>query len=92
MASTRPGEVVGIDPRTGQVENRESGLDTTRLDGGPWPSTNSQHTSVGTSAIRRFVRPVTWQGAPQEVLPVELTDGYAGIPRRIDGALRMPRG
>jgi NADP-dependent aldehyde dehydrogenase len=60
--------------------------------GGPWPSTNSQHTSVGTSAIRRFVRPVTWQGAPQEVLPVELTDGYASIPWRIDGALRMPRG
>jgi hypothetical protein len=39
--------------------------------GGPWPSTNSQHTSVGTTAIRRFLRPVTWQGAPQEVLPEE---------------------
>jgi NADP-dependent aldehyde dehydrogenase len=60
--------------------------------GGPWPSTNSQHTSVGTSAIRRFLRPLTWQGAPQEVLPAELTDGYAGIPRRIDGVLRVPRG
>jgi NADP-dependent aldehyde dehydrogenase len=60
--------------------------------GGPWPSTNSQHTSVGTSAIRRFLRPVTWQGAPQEVLPAELTDGCTGIPRRIDGALQLPRG
>jgi NADP-dependent aldehyde dehydrogenase len=59
--------------------------------GGPWPSTNSQHTSVGTSAIRRFLRPVTWQGAPQEVLPVELTDGRTDIPRRIDGVLELPR-
>jgi NADP-dependent aldehyde dehydrogenase len=58
--------------------------------GGPWPSTNSQHTSVGTSAIRRFLRPVTWQGAPQEVLPEELTDGYRDIPRRIDGKLVLP--
>jgi NADP-dependent aldehyde dehydrogenase len=59
--------------------------------GGPWPSTNSQHTSVGTTAIRRFLRPVTWQGAPQEVLPPELTDGFSGIPRRIDGVLELPR-
>jgi NADP-dependent aldehyde dehydrogenase len=60
--------------------------------GGPWPSTNSQHTSVGTTAIRRFLRPVTWQGAPQELLPVELTDDFAEIPRRIDGVLQLPRG
>ncbi|WP_346618407.1 aldehyde dehydrogenase (NADP(+)) [Blastococcus montanus] len=58
--------------------------------GGPWPSTNSQHTSVGTSAIRRFLRPFTWQNAPQEVLPEELTDDYRGIPRRIDGQLHLP--
>jgi NADP-dependent aldehyde dehydrogenase len=58
--------------------------------GGPWPSTNSQHTSVGTSAIRRFLRPVTWQGAPAEVLPAELTDDFQGIPRRIDGVLQLP--
>jgi NADP-dependent aldehyde dehydrogenase len=60
--------------------------------GGPWPSTNSQHTSVGTTAIRRFLRPVTWQGAPAEVLPAELTDGYRGIPRRIDGVLQLADG
>ncbi len=59
--------------------------------GGPWPSTNSQHTSVGTTALRRFLRPVTWQGAPQEVLPEELTDGFSRIPRRIDGVLVLPR-
>ncbi len=59
--------------------------------GGPWPSTNSQHTSVGTSAARRFLRPVTWQGAPAAVLPDELTDDYAAIPRRVNGALQPPR-
>ncbi|SCL22931.1 NADP-dependent aldehyde dehydrogenase [Micromonospora pallida] len=59
--------------------------------GGPWPSTNSQHTSVGTTAIRRFLRPVTWQGAPVDLLPQELTDDYRGIPRRVDGVLELPR-
>ncbi|SFN91794.1 NADP-dependent aldehyde dehydrogenase [Geodermatophilus obscurus] len=58
--------------------------------GGPWPSTNSQHTSVGTTAVRRFLRPVTWQGAPAEVLPAELTDDFRGIPRRVDGVLQLP--
>jgi NADP-dependent aldehyde dehydrogenase len=60
--------------------------------GGPWPSTNSQHTSVGTTAIRRFLRPVTWQGAPAEVLPEELTDAYRGVPRRVDGVLQLAEG
>jgi NADP-dependent aldehyde dehydrogenase len=57
--------------------------------GGPWPSTNSQHTSVGASAIRRFLRPVTFQDAPGELLPLELRDQYLGIPRRVDGALHL---
>lgn len=60
--------------------------------GGPWPSTNSQHTSVGTTAIRRFLRPVSWQGAPAELLPPELQDGFDQIPRRVDGRLELPRG
>jgi NADP-dependent aldehyde dehydrogenase len=59
--------------------------------GGPWPSTNSQHTSVGTTAIRRFLRPVTWQNAPSDVLPAELADDFTGIPRRVDGVLELPR-
>jgi NADP-dependent aldehyde dehydrogenase len=56
--------------------------------GGPWPATNSQHTSVGTSAIRRFLRPVAFQNAPEALLPAELRDGYTGIPRRVDGLLQ----
>ncbi|MCW3813488.1 aldehyde dehydrogenase (NADP(+)) [Micromonospora sp. DR5-3] len=59
--------------------------------GGPWPSTNTQHTSVGTTAIRRFLRPVTWQGAPADLLPPELADDYRAIPRRVDGVLELPR-
>lgn len=42
--------------------------------GGPWPSSNTTHTSVGSTAIRRFLRPVTWQNAQQHVLPIELRD------------------
>lgn len=57
--------------------------------GGSWPaSTASVHTSVGASAIRRFLTPVAYQDAPQRVLPAELRDGNpAGIPRRVDGVL-----
>jgi NADP-dependent aldehyde dehydrogenase len=56
--------------------------------GGPYPATTSPlHTSVGATAIRRFLRPVTWQDAPASVLPPELRDEDPGIPRRVDGAL-----
>jgi NADP-dependent aldehyde dehydrogenase len=56
--------------------------------GGPWPATtNALHTSVGTMAIRRFLRPVSWQDAPEALLPAELRDGHTAIPRRVDGAL-----
>ncbi|MGV8881535.1 MAG: aldehyde dehydrogenase (NADP(+)) [Rhodoglobus sp.] len=58
--------------------------------GGPWPSTNSAHTSVGATAIRRFLRPLAWQNAPEAVLPVELRESTAGIIRRVDGTVRMP--
>jgi len=43
--------------------------------GGPWPATtNDTSTSVGTAAIGRFLRPVAYQGAPQELLPAPLRD------------------
>lgn len=56
--------------------------------GGPWPSTNSIHTSVGATAIRRFLRPITYQDAPENVLPPELRNADGGVPRRVDGVLR----
>ncbi|MFY1616167.1 aldehyde dehydrogenase family protein [Micromonospora sp. WMMD736] len=55
--------------------------------GGPWPSTNAVHTSVGATSIRRFLRPLAWQDAPAWVLPEELRDDYAAIARRVDGRL-----
>lgn len=58
--------------------------------GGPWPSTNSIHTSVGVTAMRRFLRPLAWQDAPEHLLPVELRDGDASVPRRVDGKLTLP--
>lgn len=57
--------------------------------GGPWPATNTQHTSVGVTAIRRFLRPLAWQDAPAEVLPAELRDGPVDVPRRVDGVLEL---
>ena len=44
--------------------------------GGPFPATtDSRFTSVGATAIYRFVRPLTWQDWDQELLPDELKDG-----------------
>lgn len=44
--------------------------------GGPYPaSTNFGATSVGTMSIRRFVRPVCYQGLPDSILPDDLVVG-----------------
>jgi NADP-dependent aldehyde dehydrogenase len=41
--------------------------------GGPFPATSAPATtSVGTLAIARFLRPVSYQNLPEELLPVEL--------------------
>jgi alpha-ketoglutaric semialdehyde dehydrogenase len=55
--------------------------------GGPWPATSdSRFSSVGTRAIARFARPVSFQGFLQEALPQELQDSNPlGIWRTIDG-------
>lgn len=43
--------------------------------GGPWPaSTNFGATSVGTLAIRRFLRAVCYQNLPADLLPADLMD------------------
>lgn len=45
----------------------------TMVHGGPYPaSTNFGATSVGTMAIRRFLRPVCYQNIPADVLPADL--------------------
>jgi NADP-dependent aldehyde dehydrogenase len=59
--------------------------------GGPYPATTSiQTTSVGTAAIDRFLRPVTYQDAPSEVLPPVLQeDNPWRLPRRVDGVVQQ---
>jgi NADP-dependent aldehyde dehydrogenase len=59
--------------------------------GGPWPATTSLHTSVGATAIRRFLRPIAFQDAPERLLPAVLRDDALGaLPHRRNGVLRVP--
>lgn len=55
--------------------------------GGPYPATTvAGHTSVGTTSLRRFLRPVVYQNMPQALLPEVLRDGNPlSVPRRVDG-------
>lgn len=55
--------------------------------GGPWPSTTSAgHTSVGATAIRRWLRPVCYQSVPDALLPEGLTTANPWqLPQRADG-------
>jgi alpha-ketoglutaric semialdehyde dehydrogenase len=53
--------------------------------GGPWPSSSSHTTSVGTDAIFRFLRPVAYQGFAQSVLPEPLQDSNPwSVPQNIN--------
>lgn len=56
--------------------------------GGPFPATSdSRTTSVGSLAIRRFLRPVCYQNLSPDLLPEELRDGGSlDLPRLLDGA------
>jgi 2,5-dioxopentanoate dehydrogenase len=60
--------------------------------GGPYPSTSDgRSTSVGTLAIRRFLRPVCYQDMPAGLLPQSLQDmNSLGLWRRVDGRLTQP--
>lgn len=57
--------------------------------GGPYPATTApQSTSVGTNAIKRFVRPVCYQNYPDQLLPAALKNtNPQGIWRLVDGSL-----
>ena len=60
--------------------------------GGPFPSTSDPRTtSVGSLAIDRFLRPVSYQNLAQGLLPAELRDDAFGdgAPRLIDGKLTL---
>jgi NADP-dependent aldehyde dehydrogenase len=57
--------------------------------GGPYPATTApDHTSVGLTSTRRFMRPVCWQSAPAGALPAPLREENPHrIWRRVDGQL-----
>jgi len=59
------------------------------IHGGPFPATSdSRFTSVGMTAIERFLRPVCYQGFPDDLLPATLQAANPlGLWRRVDGDL-----
>lgn len=60
--------------------------------GGPFPATSDPRTtSVGSLAIDRFLRPVSYQNLAADLLPRELRDDARGdgAPRLIDGTLTL---
>ncbi|WP_233848687.1 aldehyde dehydrogenase (NADP(+)) [Paraburkholderia sp. HD33-4] len=60
--------------------------------GGPYPSTsNSMFTSVGATAIDRFLRPVCYQDLPDSLLPDAVKEANPlGVWRLVDGELIVP--
>ena len=71
------------------INGYPTGVEVTHamVHGGPFPATtDSRSTSVGTDAIRRFTRPVCYQGFPQSLLPDELKDDNPlGVLRMVNG-------
>ena len=57
--------------------------------GGPYPATtDARTTSIGTTAVERFVRPICYQDFPQSALPPELRDDNPRkIWRLVDGQM-----
>ncbi|MEV1333378.1 aldehyde dehydrogenase (NADP(+)) [Micromonospora costi] len=54
--------------------------------GGPYPASTSTSTSVGSTAIERWLRPVCYQNVPDPLLPAELRDANPlHLPRTVDG-------
>ncbi|MER7894255.1 aldehyde dehydrogenase (NADP(+)) [Micromonospora sp. NPDC094482] len=54
--------------------------------GGPYPASTSGSTSVGSTAIERWLRPVCYQSTPDPLLPPELREANPlGLPRVVDG-------
>ncbi len=64
-------------------------VSTAMVHGGPFPATSDgRSSSVGTAAIARFLRPVSYQNLPQALLPEVLRDSNErGLWRRHDGVL-----
>ena len=73
------------------VNGFPTGVDvcSSMVHGGPYPATSDgSSSSVGTRAIARFTRAISWQGMPEHLLPAELqSSNPEGIWRLVDGSL-----
>ena len=94
MNSSDHGEAAKLVPILEQRAGRiianawPTGVDVTHamVHGGPFPATSDgRSTSVGTLAIDRFLRPVSYQDMPAALLPKALLDGTSTVLRRVDG-------
>lgn len=80
-----------LETRTGRVilNDYPTGVEVCHamVHGGPYPATSdSRASSVGSLAIDRFLRPVCYQGYPDNLLPVPLrNDNPLGIIRLVNG-------
>jgi len=86
----RPELVSGLSEIAGRLilNGAPTGVSVTAAQnhGGPWPSSSTHTTSVGTDAIYRFLRPVSYQGFPDELLPPALArNNPEGIIRVTNG-------
>jgi NADP-dependent aldehyde dehydrogenase len=84
LAQSKAGRVIANGFPTGV------GVSWSMQHGGPWPATtNPSATSVGASGIDRWLRPVTYQSVPEELLPAALRDDNPlGVAQRVDGEPR----
>jgi len=82
FAQSKAGRVIANGYPTGV------GVSWSMQHGGPWPATTSASaTSVGAGAIDRWLRPVTYQNVPDELLPEALRENNPlAVPRRVDGS------
>jgi len=78
-----------LERRTGRVvvnafaHPQEVGFAT--VHGGPFPATSDgRFTSVGMTSIERFLRPVSYQGFPDDLLPEALRE-ISELPKLVDG-------
>jgi len=85
LGASRSGRVIADGYPTGV------GVSWSMQHGGPWPATTaSGSTSVGAASIERWLRPVTYQSMPDELLPDILREANpTGVPRRVDGAFSL---
>jgi NADP-dependent aldehyde dehydrogenase len=82
FAQTKAGRVIANGYPTGV------GVSWSMQHGGPWPATTSSAaTSVGAGSIDRWLRPVTYQNVPDDLLPEALRENNPlKLPRRVDGS------